>query len=120
MGGPGTFPPPPPAITQSGFRQGSLPPRHCSFVFSSLPPLFRSLRSFSHPRPLFSIVCRLFSQNTGGGGPRPSQRPQTTSHRPRPPPPARGRLTHQWSPRATKCPPRPDAPPRGPRPPPLS
>ena len=52
-------------------------------VLSSLPPLCRSLRSFSHPRPLFSIVCRLFSQNTGGGGWLRSQSSQVTSHRSR-------------------------------------
>ncbi len=65
-----------------------------SHVFSGLQPLcrsLRSLRSFSHPRPLFSIVsrplfsivCRLFSQNTGGGGWLRSQSSQVTSHRSR-------------------------------------
>src|SRR5258708_4373327 len=39
-----------------------------SHVLSSLPPLCRSLRSFSHSVPLFSIACSLFSQNTGGWG----------------------------------------------------
>src|SRR6266404_8609235 len=37
-----------------------------SHVLSSLPPLGRSLRSFSHSLPLFSIACGLFSQNAGG------------------------------------------------------
>ena len=37
-------------------------------VLSSLPPLCRSWRSFSHSLPLFSIACRLFLQNTGGWG----------------------------------------------------
>ena len=36
-------------------------------VFSSLPPLEISLRSFSHSLPLFSTACRLFSQNAGVG-----------------------------------------------------
>jgi hypothetical protein len=83
VSGPRAFLTPRPSFTQSGFREGSLATRHCSFVFSSLPPLFRSLRSFSHPRPLFSIVCRLFSQNTGGGGWLRSQSSQVTSHRSR-------------------------------------
>ena len=39
-----------------------------SHVFSSLPPLCRSLRSFSHSLPLFSRACSLFSQNTPGVG----------------------------------------------------
>src|SRR5258708_1801290 len=55
-----------------------------SHVFSGLQPLcrsLRSLRSFSHPRPLFSIVCRLFSQNTGGVGSAPSvYKPPVTDH----------------------------------------
>ena len=38
-------------------------------VFSSLPPLDRSLRSFSHSLPLFSAACSLFSKNTRGGIP---------------------------------------------------
>ncbi len=71
------------SLTQSGFREGSLATRHCSFVFSGLQPLCRSLHSFSHPRPLFSIVCRLFSRNTGGGGWLRSQGSQVTSHRSR-------------------------------------
>jgi hypothetical protein len=37
-------------------------------VFSSLPPLCRSWRSFLHSRPLFSAACRLFCKNAGGGG----------------------------------------------------
>jgi hypothetical protein len=37
-------------------------------LFSSLPPLETSLRSFCNSRPLFSIDCRLFCENTGGGG----------------------------------------------------
>ena len=42
-----------------------------SHVFSSLPPLCRSLRSFSHSLPLFSTACSLFYENTRGwvGGP---------------------------------------------------
>ncbi len=39
-----------------------------SHVLGSLPPLCFSLRSFSHRLPLFSIACRLFYQNTRGGG----------------------------------------------------
>jgi hypothetical protein len=38
-------------------------------VFSSLPTLEISSRSFSHSLPLFSTACRLFSQNTRGGIP---------------------------------------------------
>src|SRR5258708_13201078 len=41
-----------------------------SHVFSSLPPLEISLRSFSHSLPLFSTACNLFYENTRGwGGP---------------------------------------------------
>jgi hypothetical protein len=39
-----------------------------SNILSSLPPLCRSLRSFSHRLPLFSIACGLFLQNAGGWG----------------------------------------------------
>jgi len=39
-----------------------------SHLLSSLPPLCRSLRSFSHSHPLFSIACSLFCENTGGWG----------------------------------------------------
>jgi hypothetical protein len=39
-----------------------------SHVLSSLPPLCLSLRSFPHSHPLFSIACRLFCKNAGGGG----------------------------------------------------
>ena len=39
-----------------------------SHVFSSLPPLEISLRSFSHSLPLFSIACALFYKNTRDGG----------------------------------------------------
>ena len=42
-----------------------------SHVFSSLPPLEISLRSFSHSLPLFSTVCALFCKNTRGGDPDP-------------------------------------------------
>jgi hypothetical protein len=38
-----------------------------SCPFSGLPPLVLSCRSFSHASPLFSTVCSLFCQNTGGG-----------------------------------------------------
>src|SRR5579859_6934375 len=40
----------------------------CPFVFSRLPPLFRSCLFFAPCRPLFSISCSLFLQNTRGGG----------------------------------------------------
>ncbi len=47
--------------------------RHCPprwpFVFSRLRTLFLSLRSFSHPDPLFSIACGVFCKNTRGGIP---------------------------------------------------
>lgn len=36
--------------------------------FSSLPPLEISCLSFSDRRPLFSMACSLFSQNTGEWG----------------------------------------------------
>ena len=49
-----------------------------SHVLSSLPPLGRSLRSFSHSLPLFSIACRLFSQNAGGWG--TPRRPSSGRH----------------------------------------
>ena len=39
-----------------------------SHVFSSLPPLEISLRSFVNSLPLFSTVCALFCKNTRGGG----------------------------------------------------
>src|SRR5579859_8158297 len=41
------------------------------FVFILLPALKLSCLSFSCPRPLFSIVCGLFCENTGGGIPLP-------------------------------------------------
>src|SRR5258708_39854764 len=40
VSGPRAFLTPRPSFTQSGFREGSLGTRHCSFVFNSLPPLF--------------------------------------------------------------------------------
>jgi hypothetical protein len=40
-----------------------------SHVLSSLPPLCRSLRSFSHSLPLFSTACSLFYENTRVGVP---------------------------------------------------
>ena len=43
-----------------------------SHVLSSLPPLCRSLRSFSRSLPLFSIACSLFYKNTRGGYPQKS------------------------------------------------
>jgi len=49
-----------------------------SHVLSSLPPLGRSLRSFSHSLPLFSIACGLFSQNAGGWG--TPRRPSSGRH----------------------------------------
>src|SRR5258708_25082677 len=39
-----------------------------SHVFSSLPPLCRSLLSFSLSLPLFSTACSLFYENTRGWG----------------------------------------------------
>jgi hypothetical protein len=39
-----------------------------SFTSFRLRTLFRSLRSFSHPHPLFSMTSVLFLQNTRGGG----------------------------------------------------
>src|SRR5713101_6483010 len=39
-------------------------PRRKSFPCILLRTLFRSLRSFSAPRPFFSTTCALFSQNT--------------------------------------------------------
>jgi len=42
---------------------------HKSRLFIRLPPLELSCLSFSCPRPLFSIGCSLFCENTGGGIP---------------------------------------------------
>ena len=50
-------------------RHSSLATRHSPFVFSGLRTLFLSLRSFSHPDPLFSTTSALFLQNTRGGIP---------------------------------------------------
>ena len=43
-------------------------PSHCrkSHPFNRLHALILSCRSFSHSLPLFSMVCGLFLQNTGG------------------------------------------------------
>src|ERR1700692_4107430 len=41
---------------------------HKSLLIMCLRTLYLSLRSFSHPDPLFSIVCGLFRRNTGGCG----------------------------------------------------
>jgi hypothetical protein len=43
-----------------------------SFTSFRLPALKLSCLSFSYPRPLFSIVCGLFYENTGGGIPLPA------------------------------------------------
>src|SRR5882762_5658016 len=40
-----------------------------AFLFIDLQPLGISCLSFSHPDPLFSMICSLFCQNTGGGVP---------------------------------------------------
>jgi hypothetical protein len=47
---------------------------HKSRLFMHLPALELSCLSFSHPRPLFSIVCGLFYENTRGGIPLPDLR----------------------------------------------
>ena len=39
-----------------------------SFAFVGLRTLFLSCLSFPRSNPLFSTICRLFSQNTGGVG----------------------------------------------------
>src|SRR5258706_11065064 len=52
-------------------RQTILPrPFHPANSFAPilLQTLEVSCASFREPRPLFSIVCRLFCQNAGGGG----------------------------------------------------
>ena len=55
------------------------------FVFILLPALKLSCLSFSCPRPLFSIVCGLFYENTGGGIPLPDLHgSHLTSHTSRP------------------------------------
>jgi len=58
-------------------RVASLLPPPCRKFIScnNLPPLLLSLPSFSHRLSLFSIACKLFSQNTGGGVP-----PSRNSH----------------------------------------
>jgi hypothetical protein len=48
--------------------------RHFPFILNMLRTLLRSWRSFPRSRPLFSIVCRLFWQNTRGGGYRHPER----------------------------------------------
>jgi hypothetical protein len=53
-----------------------------SHVLSGLPPLWRSLRSFSHSLPLFPITCRLFYENTGGWGAGYSRRSDIPTFRP--------------------------------------
>jgi len=75
-------------------RSLSLPARQAGLSVEKLPNSFPdiplrtleiSLRSFSTARPLFSIVCRLFLQNTGGmavaaaGPPCTARRSQTTA-----------------------------------------
>ena len=60
---------------------------HKSRLFMCLPALQLSCLSFSHPRPLFSIVCGLFYKNTGGGIPLPDlYRSHPASHKSRPSP----------------------------------
>jgi hypothetical protein len=55
------------------------------FGFILLPALKLSCLSFSCPRPLFSIVCGLFCENTGGGIPLPDLHgSHLTSHTSRP------------------------------------
>src|SRR5579864_6098446 len=61
------------------------PNRPRPFVFILLPALKLSCLSFSCPRPLFSIVCGLFCENTGGGIPLPDLHgSHLTSHTSRP------------------------------------
>jgi hypothetical protein len=63
---------PAPAPTRSGRLSVIFDPSCPSpFVFILLPALKLSCLSFSCPRPLFSIVCGLFCENTGGGIPLP-------------------------------------------------
>src|SRR5712664_781612 len=79
--------PPGVGVQASNLSPNSVPPRRClprpcrggkSIVFRHLLPLTRSLRSFLHSLPLFSIVCSLFPKNTRVGGiPRSSRQPQT-------------------------------------------
>src|SRR5579864_2211365 len=56
------------------------PNRPRPFVFILLPALKLSCLSFSCPRPLFSIVCGLFCEKTGGGIPLPLRGSQAISH----------------------------------------
>jgi hypothetical protein len=57
---------------------------HKSRLFMHLPALQLSCSSFSRPRPLFSIVCGLFYENTGGGIPLPdSHGSQATNYKAR-------------------------------------
>src|ERR1700686_1036125 len=84
---------PAPAPTRSGrlftpSLEGRIifdPSCHSPFVFILLPALELSCLSFSCPRPLFSIVCGLFYENTGGGIPLPDLRdPQVPTRNSRP------------------------------------
>src|SRR6266851_36363 len=54
-------------LKTSGFIHGESLRRRKSCRVIPLHTLFLSLRSFSHPDPLFSIACGLFLQNTRGG-----------------------------------------------------
>jgi len=87
---------------------------HKSRRFMHLPALKLSCLSFSCPRPLFSIVCGLFCENTGGGIPLPHLHgSHLTSHTPRPscakaqktPPvsPLPATLTHSLSRKSLPC-----------------
>src|ERR1700681_2595237 len=75
-----------PAPTRSGRLSIIFDPScHSPFVFILLPALKLSCLSFSCPRPLFSIVCGLFCENTGGGIPLPALHgSHLTSHTSRP------------------------------------
>src|ERR1700686_1930644 len=74
-----------PAPTRSGRLSIIFDPScHSPFVFILLPALKLSCLSFSYPRPLFSIVCGLFCENTGGGIPLPALHgSHLTSHKSR-------------------------------------
>jgi hypothetical protein len=79
-----TLMPAPPPLTNVAAHNSST--SSISFISLRLPALKLSCLSFSCPHPLFSIVCGLFYENTGGGIPLPAlhgvapDESQVTSH----------------------------------------
>src|ERR1700686_2613832 len=72
------------AATSNNVAEHNSSTSSISFTFFRLPALKLSCISFSYPRPLFSIVCGLFYENTGGGIPLPALHgSHKTSHKSR-------------------------------------